>query len=174
MATSFSYVSSSCTSRGTVLFDRTTNLRSKSNGWLEWPRREQRNMVYIHECHTSSCSSSWSRLFGESTINPKSTPEVCETVIPCDWKVDLGSGRNQWSDHNWLRTAFVEINDSTMWQSYWDYESQNLRLFRLRAMSGRYQSKPGKTKLNGSWKLAISKIWIESMESRWSSSGQYS
>ena len=36
------------------------------------------------------------------------------------------------------------------------------------------QSKPGRTKLNGIWKIAISKIWIESMESRWSSSGKYS
>ena len=36
------------------------------------------------------------------------------------------------------------------------------------------QSKPGRTKLNGIWKMAISKIWIESMESRWSSSWKIS
>ena len=42
MATNCSYISSSCTSLGESLFDRTTNLRPKSNGWLERPRREQR------------------------------------------------------------------------------------------------------------------------------------
>ena len=36
------------------------------------------------------------------------------------------------------------------------------------------QSKPGTTGSNGIWKRVISEIWIESMESRWSSSGQIS
>ena len=36
------------------------------------------------------------------------------------------------------------------------------------------QSKPVRTKLNGFWKIAFSKIWTESMESRWNSSGKYS
>ena len=36
------------------------------------------------------------------------------------------------------------------------------------------QWKPGQTESNGIWKRVISKIWIESMESRWSSSGQIS
>ena len=35
------------------------------------------------------------------------------------------------------------------------------------------QSKHGKTKLNGIWKLGISKIWIASTVSRWSSSGNF-
>ena len=37
-----------------------------------------------------------------------------------------------------------------------------------------YQSKHGKTKLNGIWRHAISKIWIELMESRWNSNGHFS
>ena len=37
------------------LFVRTVNLRPKSNGWLEWPRREHGHMVNILECHTPSC-----------------------------------------------------------------------------------------------------------------------
>ena len=36
------------------------------------------------------------------------------------------------------------------------------------------QSKPVRTKLNGIWKIAISKIWTESMKNRWNSSGKYS
>ena len=48
---------------------------------------------YIHERHASSSSSSWSSLYGEFTIYQESTPEVCKTVIPSDWKVDQGSAR---------------------------------------------------------------------------------
>ena len=90
-------------------------------------------------------SYSWGRvplrrqtLFGKSTIYQESTPKVCETVIPSDWKVDQESDRDWWSDHNSLRTANVKINDSTMWQSYWDYECQKPTSFRLRIMSGKY------------------------------------
>ena len=36
------------------------------------------------------------------------------------------------------------------------------------------QFKPGKTKLSGIWKHAISKNWIELMENRWSSSDNFS
>ena len=50
-------------------------------------------MVYSHERHASSSSSSWSSLYGEFTIYQESTPDVCETVIPSDWKVDRGSER---------------------------------------------------------------------------------
>ena len=35
-----------------------------------------------------------------STIYQESTRDVCETVIPCDWKIDQGSDRHQWSDHH--------------------------------------------------------------------------
>ena len=41
---------------------------------LNGPRREHRCMVYIHERHTSSSSSSWSRLYGEFSIYQESTP----------------------------------------------------------------------------------------------------
>ena len=62
-----------------------------------------------------------------------------------------------------------------MWQSDWDYECQNPRLRRLRCsvweVSVTSQSKPGRK--NGIWKIVISKIWIELMESRWSSSGKH-
>ena len=86
--------------------------------------------------------------FMENLRFSKSAPKVCERVIPSDWEVDQGSKRNYRSDHNRLQTAYVEIHDSTMWQSNWDYECQNLRLRRLGAMLGRHQywtsSSPGK------------------------------
>ena len=59
MATSFSNVSSSRTSRGESLFYRKKDLRPKSDGWFGWPRREYSYMGYIHERHPSSRSSSW-------------------------------------------------------------------------------------------------------------------
>ena len=37
------------------------------------------------------------------------------------------------------KKAYVEIDDSTMWQRDWDYECQNLCLRRLGAVSGKYQ-----------------------------------
>ena len=43
----------------------------------------------------SSCSSSWSKRYGEFTIYQHSTPEVCVTVVPSDWRVDRGSEGNQ-------------------------------------------------------------------------------
>ena len=80
----------------------------------------------------------------------------------------IGSDRNQWSDHHWLQRTYVEIDDSTEWQSDWNYECQNL------CGSVTNESKPGRTKLNCIWKIVISKIRIKLMESRWSSSGKYS
>ena len=45
----------------------------------------------------------------------------------------------------------------------------------LGSMKGKMnRSKLGRTKLNGIWRIVIWKIWIASMESRWSSSGKYS
>ena len=176
MATEFSYLSSSSTSHGESLFDRTINVWLKSSGWLDWPRREHRCTENIHECHTPSCSSSWSRLNGESTIYREWTPEVCETVLPSACKVVQGSDRNPWSDHDWLQRTYVDIDDSTMWQSDWDYDCQNQCLRRLGALSRKYQWPASRSleKLNGIWEIDISTIWIELIESRWSSSGKYS
>ena len=48
---------------------------------------------------------SWSKLYGECTMYQESTPEVCETVVPSDWKVDHGSERN-----NGLTTRLITKN----------------------------------------------------------------
>ena len=84
---------------------------------------------------------------------------VKQTVVPSDWKVEKGSDRNEWSDHNWPRTDFVEINESTVWQSRWDYECRKLRLpYLIWEVSVTNQSKPGKTTFNDIWKHVIKKI----------------
>ena len=42
---------------------------------------EQSYTEFFHVCHTSSCSSSWARLFAKPTIYQESTIEVCEAII---------------------------------------------------------------------------------------------
>ena len=37
--------------------------------------------MFFSVCHTSSCSSSWTRLFTKSWIYQESTFEVCEAII---------------------------------------------------------------------------------------------
>ena len=43
---------------------------------------------YIYVRHSSSCSSSWYRLYGEFEIYPESIPEIIETVVSCDSEGD--------------------------------------------------------------------------------------
>ena len=73
-------------------------MEKKPEGQLGCPWREHRFLECSHESHTSSSSSFWSRLYGEFTIYQESTPEVCETVVPSDRKMDRGSERNQYCD----------------------------------------------------------------------------
>ena len=96
------------------LFDRNKELRPKPQGQLGWPRREHRFLEYSHEYHTSSNSSFWSRFFGAFTIYQESTPEVCETVIPSDWKIDRGSEKeisnlttNDYKELTWSATSLI-------------------------------------------------------------------
>ena len=52
------------------------------------PRCESVEMVNVSDCHSTSRSSSWKRLFGKCTFNPKS-----ETNSQCDKKVGQGLER---------------------------------------------------------------------------------
>ena len=102
MATSFSHVSSISTSHGESLFDfRKVYGRSPTD---ELNDLDVNNAVWCKFMNVtlSSPGSSWSRPYGESTSYQESAPEVSETVIPSDWKVDHGSDRNRWSDHDLL------------------------------------------------------------------------
>ena len=77
--------------------------------------------------------------FGKSAINQESTLEVCETIISNDREVDQGSVRNYRIVHDWLEAAHVERDYTVNCQSCSICDCQNLRLFRLSAVSWRYQ-----------------------------------
>ena len=71
----FECITRLCTSHEQGLLDRKTNSWSKSDGRSERPRCEHSYVVYIYVCHSSSCSSSWARLYGKSAIYQESTLE---------------------------------------------------------------------------------------------------
>ena len=75
----------------------------------------------------------------KSAIYQESTQEFLDTVISSDWEVDHKSDRSYWTDHDWLAAACEERDDSAERQSCSVCNCQNLRLFWLCAMSGRYQ-----------------------------------
>ena len=58
-------------------------------------RCEHNNVGYIHVCHTSNCSSSWTRLFIELTIRQESIFKVCGEIISDNWEVDQRTDRSQ-------------------------------------------------------------------------------
>ena len=59
-----------------VFLDRETKIWSQSDGSNERPRCEHSYMGYIYVCYSSSCSSSWTRLYGNFAIYQESTLEV--------------------------------------------------------------------------------------------------
>ena len=91
--------------------------------------------------------------------------KVCGAIFPYDWKVDHGSDRNRWS---WPRLITMNLRGDRLL-----YVKKRLRL-RMSSptrcsvweVSVTNQSKLGRTTLNGIWKIGISKIWIELMESQ--------
>ena len=44
--------------------------------------------VYIYVRHSSSCSSSWDRLYGELSTYQESIQEIVETVVSSDSEAD--------------------------------------------------------------------------------------
>ena len=113
-------------------------------------------MEYIYVRHSSSCSSSWWRLYGEFAIFQESSQEIIETVVSSDSEADHWPDWNYWYYNDWLTAAHVERDDSADWQSCSVCNCKNLRLLFLSATSGRLsilnQSKHGKVGFNGSWK----------------------
>ena len=154
--------------------DRETKIRCQPYRANEEPRCEHSFLVYIHVCHCSSCSLSWERSHRKSAICQESTLEIFETVISGDWKVDHGSNRNYWTDHDWWAAACVERDDSVNWQSCSICNCQNLRLFWLSALSGRHQWRTSRSRKNKTkWYLDTrylkdsNRIDGESMEFEW-------
>ena len=52
------------------------------------PCCERSYLVYIHVCHSSSCSSFWDRLYGECAFHQESVQEIIETVVSSDSEAD--------------------------------------------------------------------------------------
>ena len=132
---------------------------------------------YIYVCHTSSRSSSCTRLFGKPTIYQESTFEVCETIISEKLK--------GWSKIKWRSQVCPPLNRTSQCGEKhlycvmelfisWNPKPTSLPtqccVWEVSVLN---QSKLGKTKVNGIWRHAISNIWIESMGSRWNSSGKF-
>ena len=59
------------------------------------PQREHRSMAYVHARHTSSSSSSWSRIFEEFTIIKNQILKSLKQLFQVTEKVDRGSEGNQ-------------------------------------------------------------------------------
>ena len=132
---------------------------------------------FFYVCHSSSCSSSRKRLHRKSGVYQESLLEIFETfssdseVVITDQTEGTGLTTIDWQQFMWR-------DDSVNWQSCSICNCQNLRLFWLSAMSGRYpwrtSQKHGKAASNGSWKHVMSKIRIGSTQNKWSSSGHIS
>ena len=154
-------------------------LWSKSDGWSGWPRCEHSFLVYIHVCHTSSCISSWARLYGKSAIYQESTLEVCETNY---FKRLRGCSKIKQKLPDCPRlTGHILCGKG---QLCYVIELFSLRLPKPTSFPTRCyvweasvvnQSNPGKTGSNVFFFLEhdILKIWIESTGNQWNSSGKF-
>ena len=135
-------------------------------------------LVYIHVCHTSSCSSSWTRLFDVVAIRQKSIFEVCGTILPDSWEVDQRADVDDRSVYDQLGPAVCGENRLCRVVELFELWIPKPTSFPTRCFaweaSVQNQFKLGKTKLYGIRKLAFSKNWIELMENRWNSSEQIS
>ena len=122
--------------------------------------------VIFVTCHSSSCSPSWTKLYGKFCDLPRINPwSLWDTY----YERLRGWSRIRQKLPDWPRLTGsslcrLQIPKPTSFPTQccvWEPSVMN-------------QSKPGKAGSNGIWRHAISKIWIESTGSRWSSSGQFS
>ena len=133
---------------------------------------------HISECHSSSSSSSWTRVWGEFTIREEKSLEQCGTVIPRNWKTDQWSKWNHWYKDYWFPRCHMDIDKLIVRTSLSVHQRPNPRILRLCALRGKNGTWSHcdleEQKLNGIRKTITSRIWIESMECRRSSSGKNS
>ena len=145
-------------------------------------KRKWKTSMWTQPCgavrHSSNCSSSWYRLYGEFATYQESIPGIIETVFfkwPRSWSLTkqklLGLqrliGGSSCGERRlcWLTELFSlqqQKPTSFLTQCYvWEVTVLN-------------QSKHGKVRLNGFRKHITSKNWIASTGNRWNSSGQFS
>ena len=75
MVTQSTRVSSHNSPFGSSLLDRQENRRTRTWWLYGWSGREYGYLGHISECHSSSSSASWTRLWGEFTIREESSLE---------------------------------------------------------------------------------------------------
>ena len=162
--------------------------------WIESVRSYERFMVEVQRM--TWMTSTWTPLYGvyswtshlrqhfilvETMCRIYDPPRInsskaCEKVIPSDGNIEdqrevnklttiitksLRGDRRVYNVRKVLRLRMPQPTSSPTQCSVWGTWVID-------------QSNLGRTKFNGIWNIAMSKIWIESMESRWSSSGKYS
>ena len=161
---------------GQSLFDRTTNLRPKSSGWLEWPlTRTTLCGVYSWTSHSKAVV-----YFGRDYMeNLRSTKNQLVMSVKQLFHVTGNWSRIRQTSVVWPPLITKNLRGDR--RIYYVTKRLGLRTSKPTSSPTRCsvcevwvtnQSKPGRTKLNVIWKIAISRIWIESMESRWTSSGK--
>ena len=135
------YFSKLRAARRECLLDRETKIWSQPDGSNEEVRCEHSVMVYIYVCHSSSCSSSWQKMtqkICESTKNQtkknlRQLFQVTERLITDQTEI-TGLTTVCWQQPMWR-----ERDDSADWQGCSVWNCQNLRLFLVSAVFGRYQ-----------------------------------
>ena len=98
------------TSRESLL-ESATATRSEAKRPNGRPRCEYVDMENVYDCHSATRSSSWKRLFGESTFYHKSATTNSETIVRCDKEFGQGSGRNPINIRDQLATKSLEKDD---------------------------------------------------------------
>ena len=114
-----------------------SNPRTRTWRPYEWFGRKNGYLGHISECHSSSSSSSWTRLWGEFAIREDSSLEQCGTAIPWNWKTDQWTRRSHWGKHNKFQRIYVDVDKLIVWKGLSVHQRHNLRLLRLCALRGK-------------------------------------
>ena len=134
MVTQSTRVSSHSSPYESSLLDRQEDLWTRTWWPCGWSGRECGHLVHISECHSSSSSSSWTRLWGEFTMREEASLVECGTVIQWKWKTDQWTNRDHWCKHNSFHRTHVDVGKLIVQQSLSDHQRQNLRVLRLCAL----------------------------------------
>ena len=134
------------------------------------------DMGNVYDGHPVSRSSSWWWLFGQFTNNQKSVTKNNETIVRCNKEGGQRTNRKSRFFPDRLARGFLEKDDSVDWPSSSVVNSENPRILRFSIVHGKnswHSRTKGRRKLNDLWTHPNIENWIESTESRWSSSGHF-
>ena len=153
MVTQSARVSSHNSSIGNSVLDREGDLRTRTRWSHQWFDCECGDLGHISECHSSSRSSSWTRLWGEFTMGEEQSLEQYRTVVPRNWKTDQWSKWNHWFQDYWFQRCHVDVDKLIVRNCLSAHQRQNLPLHRHCALRGKKWEKillrTGRGKFNG-------------------------